>query len=147
MIFTVCPFFNSQTTDDLYFDYYDNKDLPSFVKRDNSQNQLRAIIETFKNENYRKTINAIDNYKESTSNFNTLIYLYKGMAHLKLDENKEALKAFREVSKSGLLDKSKGLWFEALTFLKLKENDNAILFLRRLQKIHQILNIKKLMNC
>lgn len=117
----------------LFNDYYNPNDLPSLVKRNDSQSNLYEGIIAFNNKKYDEAITDFEAYKRSEKEINTLMFLYQGMSYLELDENDKAIEAFKIVSTSNILDSSRGLWFEALVYLKAKDDLNAKKILEKIR--------------
>lgn len=109
----------------LYSEYYSANDLPSLVQRSDSENTLYIGIEAFKNQDYKKALTIFENYETSETEVNYSLFLYKGITYSELNNLDAAIKAFDVVTHSKTLDNSKGLWFEALTYLKFKDEVNA----------------------
>lgn len=119
-------------TPNLYDDYYDLNDLPSLVKRNDSKSQLYNGLEFFNESDYNAAIKSFEAYKTSEIQIDSLMFLYLGASYLQLDQYSLAIENFNVVSNSQLLDKSKGLWFKALTHLKANDIDNAISILEEI---------------
>ncbi|AXT21018.1 hypothetical protein D7030_00025 [Flavobacteriaceae bacterium AU392] len=125
IILRVSIFPPNQFIDTLYVEYYNVNDLPSFVTRDDTQNKLSKGVLSFQNKKYKEALIDFEVYKKTSTEVDTLMFLYQGMSYLELDENDKAIEAFKIVSTSNILDRSKGLWFKALAYLKLKDEFNA----------------------
>ena len=118
----------------LYNDYYSQNDLPSLVKRDNSQNELYKGLEFFNTSEFDAAIQSFEKYKTSETQIDSLMFLYLGTSYLQLDQYNNAIKNFDIISNSQLLDKSRGLWFKALTYLKVDDKENARIVLEMIIK-------------
>ncbi len=116
--------------DDLYSKYYSTKDLPSLVKRNDANNSLNMGLLAFQEKKYKKAVNFFNKYQTETVSLDTLFFLYKGISQLELNENEAAIHAFNIVTNSSLIDRSKGLWFEALAYLKLNNKAKAVQVLK-----------------
>lgn len=119
MRITVFP--SNQSIDALYAEYYNANDLPSLVKRGDSQSDLYNGVLSFQNKSYKEALVNFETYENTSTEINTLMFLYKGMSYLELNENDKAIKAFKVVSNSNQLDSSRGFWFEVLVYLKLED--------------------------
>jgi len=109
----------------LFIEYYTIDDLPNFVSRGSLDNDIEVIYRAFEEENYSETLSAFSKYNNTAKVIDTTLYLYKGMAHLQLEEINRAIVAFDVVYNSELLDNSKGLWFKALAYLKSTDKNSA----------------------
>jgi len=117
--------FPNVNSDALYLDYYNTSDLPSLVQRDDSKNALSNGVEAFQNDKFENAITIFENYEQTETDINYNMFLYKGISYSELNNVEAAIKAFDIVANSDLLDKSKGLWFKALTYLKFEDKINA----------------------
>lgn len=118
-------FYNSNKN--LYSNYNTWNELPSLIERSASQNQmLQNAEQAFINKDYLTANTLYSQYikQENTTNYN--VYLYLGITQIELNKNEEALLSFNKVIESNSLDFSKGYWYKALTYLKIKDNANAI---------------------
>lgn len=116
---------NQNTTQNLYANYYSVNDLPSVIKRDNNQNDLINGVTKFKTLSYKEALVEFKNYKKTTTDLNPSVYLYAGMANMELKQYDEAIIEFDKIINSNTIDKSKGIWFKALLYLKKEEINNA----------------------
>ena len=55
---------------------------------------------------------------EKESKIDTTVFLYIGMTQLNLNKPEAAISSFDKVINSQILDRSKGLWFKALLYVK-----------------------------
>ncbi len=115
----------STSSERLYLQYYSIEDLPSVVKRGETKTKISAIVSTFRAKDYQSVIDLFMDYEKTAVAIDTSMFLYKGMAHLELNEMNDAIAAFEVMCNSRLLDRSKGLWFKALAYLKQKDIENA----------------------
>jgi len=106
---------------DLYEDYYTENDLPSLVSRGTKNNLQNDIIVAYQKKQYTVANNLYRSYIDSTTVFNENIFIYGGMTYLELNEFDKALLEFHKMTTSNSIDKSKGLWFTALVYLKKEE--------------------------
>lgn len=131
-IFMICVFsynlLNKQSTEKLFVEYYQASDLPSVTKRADEQNDLINGVKRFNDSKYKESLELLKVY-ESTENLNPSVYIYAGMANLKLIKYQKAIIEFDKLINSNSIDKSKGLWFKALTYLKMKDKRNARMIL------------------
>ncbi len=117
--------FPNVNSDALYLDYYNTSDLPSLVQRDDSKNALSNGVEAFQNDKFENAITIFENYEQTETDINYNMFLYKGISYSELNNVEEAIKAFDVFANSDLLDNSKGLWFKALTYLKINDKVKA----------------------
>jgi len=116
----------STSSERLYLQYYSIEDLPSVVKRGETKTKISAIVSTFRAKDYQSVIDLFMDYEKTAVTIDTSMFLYKGMAHLELNDMNEAIIAFDVMRNSRLLDRSKGLWFIALAYLKANDKEKAI---------------------
>ena len=124
-IMTVQFFNRSNTPQELYASYYQEKDLPSLIKRDHRESILYTGINNFKAKDYQQALADFEGYESSGKAIDTAFFLYKGVTQLHLDQPDAAIASFDLVANSQLLNHSKGIWFKALAYLKLDDTSNA----------------------
>ncbi|MCD2260455.1 CDC27 family protein [Psychroserpens luteolus] len=115
--------------DELYANYSDYSNLPSFVSRNNAaQNRLAEAEELFKNKNYKDALELFQSNLEASNNKGS-IYIYQGLSQIELQQYNHAEQTFNTLIGSGLIDSEKGYWYKALLYLKQdkKEESKAIL--------------------
>ena len=107
---------------ELYAQHVKEVNMPSFIVQGNAvQKDLEKIEKAFLDNDYEKTIELCDITLKVAPNYFSDLLIYKGVALLKLDKETKALDVFKKLSKSDALDASKGLWYEALVYMKLKD--------------------------
>lgn len=112
--------------DDMYELYSQETPLPNIITRNDKQSKQYQIISMFDNGRYQESIDKFIEYEKSEKSIDTVLLIYKGMSYLELGETDAALKSFKIVSDSELLDSSKGLWFSVLTHLKNNNKEEVI---------------------
>lgn len=102
---------------ELVENYLNTNDLPSFVNRGDSTENLIKAQQLFENENYQQ---ALDLFVASidTANDNPSVYLYTGVSQMKLKDYISAESTFDKLIQSDLLDAEKGYWYKALLYLE-----------------------------
>ncbi|NAS32232.1 hypothetical protein GTQ40_14700 [Flavobacteriaceae bacterium R38] len=125
-------FFSNNKT--LYDEYYNANDLPSLVNRGNTQDLLIKGSNLFEEKKYREALDAFSSYQKNNNEINNQVTLYMGMLYLELNESDKALDMFDLVITSNKLNSSKGLWFKALTYLRIEDTRNAELILKEIVK-------------
>lgn len=104
------------TTDELYAKYHKTEEI-SLTQMGSSSSDLTKAESLFNSGKYQEAIVIFEEHlKNVPSDFQVL--LYKGIAHMEIDEFVKAKKAFKKVSKSDTLFNVEGDWYEALNMLK-----------------------------
>lgn len=145
ILFSGYYFLNDNTSNlDLYNDYYNLGDLPSFTTQSNTINILAEAENLFKTKQYAK---ALEQFKiaESAldSTLNPNLELYIALCYLKLEQYDLAHKRLDVLLKSNTLDAHKSYWFKALTYLKQDNKARAIETLKVLLKKKTNFNYNK----
>ena len=136
-------FNNSPTNQEIYAEYNDWSNLPSLTSRGDSDNVLLVNGEkAFLNKDYNKAVNYFDTFLE-TSNNKANALLYYGVSNLELANHDKALDAFNQLISSETLDRSKGYWYKALTYLKIDNKEAAVKTLSVLVKDSTNYNYKE----
>jgi tetratricopeptide (TPR) repeat protein len=123
---------NQHNPEKLYQRYYSSNDLPSVIKRDNTQNELIQPHLQFKEEKYKTAITYFERYKVNTHKINEAVFIYEGVAHMKLNNYEKARLEFDNMIQSNSIDSSKGLWFKALLYLKKQDKTKAKIILEKI---------------
>ena len=123
---------NQSTPQKLYAQYYSVTDLPSVLKRGIQQDNLIKGVLKFKESDYIEALKLFDSYKNTTNDVNPSVYLYTGIANMELEKYDNALVSFDNMIQSNSIDKSKGLWFKALLYLKKQDKVNATIVLEKI---------------
>lgn len=111
-------FIQDPGTEQLYAQYYTSSDLPGVVQRDGSNSLLELGALAFQNEEYLEAVAYLEDYKSTTENPIVASYLYKGAAHMELNEFYKAIEEFELAIDSDSMDATKGFWFKAMAYLK-----------------------------
>jgi len=110
---------------DLVNDYLNTSNLPSFVSRgDKSINDLIEAQRFFENEHYQKALDIFVPVLEIVDT-NASIYVYIGIAQMKLEKYTAAESTFDSLIHADLLDAQKGHWYKALLYIKQNKIDEA----------------------
>lgn len=122
-----------QSGEELYYSYIAMDDLPGFVTRNEStQTDAFKAEALFKQKDYDASIPLFQNLLASNKN-DARPYLYLGIAQAEIENYEQAIAVFDELISSDLLDAEKGLWYKALTYLKMKEKKKALELLHKIQ--------------
>ena len=125
-------FFNQNISNqDLYNNYIALDDLPSFVSRGNSVDDLTKAQSLFENKKYKEALIIFNSLKnQGDSDGNMLIYI--GVSEMELGEYLDAEQTFNDLTESNLLDAQKGHWYKALLYLKMAKVDRAKVVLKEI---------------
>lgn len=115
---------NQKTLNELYVEYYDTKDFPSFVTRSTNNNTIldQAII-SFQNKEFENALPLFEEYIKQNDTINPIIYSYIGIIHLQLNDIDNALLNFDKLLHSNSIDRSKALWYKSLLYLKINDSN------------------------
>nr|WP_321247726.1 hypothetical protein [uncultured Psychroserpens sp.] len=136
-----------QNNQHLVNDYLDTSNLPSFVSRgETSTDDLINAQQFFENEEYQKSLDIFIPVIE-TDKANGPVYLYTGIAQMKLEQYVNAETTFNKLINSNLLDAQKGYWYKALLYLiqDKVEDSKAVLETIVSNKYHNHLKAKALL--
>lgn len=126
LLVSIYVFKPSASPQELYLAYIDNSVLPSYISREDSgENNLIRAQQFFENKKYEKALDIFEKELKNSSTPDAAIYLYKGIAHMELDEFEEAEKTFDTLIDSDLIDASKGKWYKALLYLKMEDVEKS----------------------
>ncbi|WP_299889473.1 hypothetical protein [uncultured Lacinutrix sp.] len=144
ILFSGYYFLNKAPTSlDLYNDYYNLKDLPSFTTKSNTENSLSKAENLFKTKHYKEALEmfiAIESKNKNTYNPN--LNLYIAICYLELNHYDLALKKLDVLLQSNTLDFHKAYWFKSLTYLKEGNKSQAREVLQLLVKDEKHFNYK-----
>ncbi len=151
ILFSGYYFLTDKTSNlELYNDYYNVGDLPSFTTQSSTINILANAENLFKTEQYAKALEQFKIAKSTQDNtLNPNLELYIALCHLKLEQYNLAHKRLDALLQSNTLDAHKGYWFKSLTYLKQDNKAKAIETLKLLLKKDTNFNYdkaKKLLN-
>ncbi len=133
LISSISYFFLQQNNSKkLFAQYYSVNDLPSVIKRGNQQDNLVQGVLKFKKLDYKEALKMFDSYKNADNDINPSVYLYAGIANMELEQYDKALSEFDKMILSNSIDRSKGLWFKALLYLKKQDETNVKITLKKI---------------
>ncbi|MEM9547118.1 MAG: hypothetical protein AAGA77_14150 [Bacteroidota bacterium] len=117
---------NHQSIDQYYYDYVDwNAELVSFTEKSDTKNDFALGESYFRSKDYYKAIRIF-----RSINPNNRLYpyslMYLGAAHANVNQDHLAIETFELLSQQNEFgESSKGLWYTALIYLKVKDSANA----------------------
>lgn len=109
----------------LYTEFYDIKDIPSLTKRDTQPPELTNGLIAFDKKEYEKALSYFEKYIEKEKDVSPSTYIYTGVINTYLKRYDTALAEYDKLISSNTIDQSKGLWFKALTYLKMRNIKQA----------------------
>ena len=122
-------------TGNIYDNYNSWTELPSMIERGEAKSAILENAEIkFVAKDFAGANKLYTTYLTETKSNNTNVLLYLGITQLELNQNKNALATFDKVIDSDSIDFSKGYWYKALVYLKVKYNSNAITQLKLITK-------------
>lgn len=128
IIFASLFYFQNSNNLHSYYEEYNNwNTLPSFTeKSDNATiNQFTLGENLFHEKKYNEAITQFIKI-DKNDQFYPYSLLYIGASYEQLNENQKAIQVFQQVSKLNTFEeKSKGLWYEFLIYLKLEDREKA----------------------
>jgi hypothetical protein len=118
-------FFNQNSSNqELFNGYVALNDLPSFVSRSDSTDDLAKAQRLFEDKKYEEAISVFQTQlNESDAKAN--IYIYQGLAQTELEKYDDAEKTFNTLISGNLIDSEKGYWYKALLYLKMDRVEEA----------------------
>lgn len=121
MTIAISVFYPKSSPQKLYIAYLEESQLPSFISReDSNENNLIRAQQFFENKEYEKALIIFKRELEISGSPDGALYLYTGIAQLELDAYTEAEKTFNKLISSDLIDAQKGKWYKALLYLKME---------------------------
>lgn len=133
---------------ELVNEYLYTSDLPSFVSRaDSETSNLIQAQEFFENENYQNALDIFIPALETNQN-EASIYLYTGIAQMKLKKYIEAESTLNDLINTNLIDAEKGYWYKALLYLEQDKTEDAKAILNGIisKSLFNHLEAKELLN-
>ena len=125
----------STSSQELYATYIEDTNLPSFISReDSNENHLIRAQQFFEDKNYEKALVIFKKKLKNSSKPEAALYLYTGIAQMELDEFETAEKTFDILIHSDLIDASKGIWYKALLYLKTDRIEASKLLLEKISQ-------------
>ncbi|SHI68829.1 tetratricopeptide repeat protein [Aquimarina spongiae] len=117
--------FSESDYNDLYADNIALEEIPSMITRGEEENELINNAQTlFENKKYREASDVFSKYHNSdVDTIDPLSYIYKGVAHLELNEFDKALGQFGLLEQTHTLQSKKADWYRAMVYLKQEEKE------------------------
>jgi len=129
---------------ELYNDYYNKRDLPSFTTKSETADILSKAENLFKTQRYEEALEmfiSVENMTHSTVNPNLILYI--AACHLELNQYDSTYERLDSLLKSNTLDAHKAYWFKTLTYLKEGDKTKAMETLELLTKDEKHFNYDK----
>lgn len=129
VVFMAFQFFFNQgvSNQDLYDNYINHEDLPSFATRgsgDDVEGELVKAQQLFENQDYKSSLTIFEPILETEKN-NASLYLYTAIAQSELNLYKKAEVTFDNLINNSSIDGSAGHWYKALLYLKQDKVEDA----------------------
>lgn len=118
VLFFAVNYFLDTSNEALYANYYNNDDVPSLIQRDAEQTLLTQGVAAFYDNDNTEAIRLFEKYETQNTIKNDAYYIIKGTSYSKIGDLNNAIKAYDTFIASASLDRSKGIWFKALAYLK-----------------------------
>ncbi|GGG30363.1 hypothetical protein GCM10011344_34130 [Dokdonia pacifica] len=132
-VFILYP--RSSDLPDLYEQYHNWEELPSYVSKGENTDQILEEIEaTFRSKKYQNIITLSQTLDPTIYETNPQVLLFIGVSYLETNQYKNALTTFDRLTKSDGLDFHKGYWYKVLTFLKQEDKENAVKTLKTIME-------------
>ncbi|MEP0265957.1 tetratricopeptide repeat protein [Dokdonia sp.] len=127
--------FTGNPNTSLYNDYYQTTELPSFISRSDDKTLASKATSYFKKGDLDNSLSSFKEYIQSTGkDLDPRVYIYIGLIYSEKENLKEAISQFDLLEKSKSLDRSRALWYKALTYLKFDKISEAKETLERILK-------------
>lgn len=111
--------FPLQSNTNIYKDYYQTSELPSFTSRSDQKSLLSEASTSFKNGDVDKALTDFKKYiVNANSEIDPLVYIYTGLIYSEKGNLKDAIAQLHLLEKSNSLDRSRALWYKALVYIK-----------------------------
>ena len=111
-------FFTGNSNESLYTDYYQTSDLPSFTNRSDPASVLSTASTAFKEGNLDTSLTTFQEYLSAGKEVDPLVYVYTGLIYSKKENLEKAIEQFDLLENAQSLDRSRAVWYKALTYLK-----------------------------
>lgn len=132
--FVLKPYASGEFNTNIYASYYEKPSLDIIdVQRSAAptKNSDQLILDAYNSNDYEAFLSLL----ESNPIEDPRTELFRGIAHLEMDNWEEAKKIFKSLSEN---ENSKlageAIWYEALTYTKLKDNAKVIALLKKLKR-------------
>lgn len=111
--------FTRNSSASLYNDYYQITELPSFISRSDETTLASKATSYFKKGDLDSSLASFKEYIQNAGkDFDPRAYIYTGIIYSEKENLQEAIAQFNLLEKSESLDRSRALWYKALTYLK-----------------------------
>ena len=110
---------------ELFDQYSDKTSISSVIERGDTMSNLEVQIETAHREKKYLEAISLSQSLDLSQVKNAAIILYMGDSNVRLGQYNDALEIYNYLINSNLLDAPKGLWFKALTYLKMEDITNT----------------------
>ncbi len=125
-------FFNESNSQQLYAEFYNQNDLPTFMKRDGVVSTLKDGEMAFLDKDYKKATQLFTTYIDETENPDPNVFIFRGASNMMTNHFDYAISDFDKMIISNHIDHSRGRWFKVLTFLKMNDRASAIISLKKI---------------
>ncbi len=133
-----------QSSLELYNEYYNERDLPSFTTKGETINTLSKAENLFKTQHYKEALEMFTlAYNTQYSTLNPNLTLYMAVCHLELNQYDSAHEKLDSLLQTKVLDSHKAYWFKTLTYLKEDNKTKAMETLELLTKNEKHFNYDK----
>lgn len=121
-----------QSPEELYASYLNLEEVPTLTVRGSDTIALNNKLEAlFASADYDGFLSVFENTGDGLEPNPTLL-TYAGLAYLKTDRDKMALKSFDQLIASTFLDAQRGYWYKALVYLKMGQSEQAKTILQKI---------------
>lgn len=136
-------FLYNGSNENLYAAYYTPSDLPSVITRGSNEATLSKAVIAFRSEDYQKALELLESSESIRNSNDVAVLLHHGIMYLETGNFPGAIDKFNKVIDSDSIDRTKGHWFKALTYIRNKENKKAKLILQEISKNPDFFNHAK----
>lgn len=142
--FFINTYFNpNNSSEELFNNYYNTQDLPSFVVQNSDANVAIEAERLFKEQRYSEALKAFTAVNENSNTLNPNLVLYIAICNLELNNYTTSLNYLEELEQSNAIDFHKAYWFKALVYLKQDQKNDAIKNLKILSENKTYFNHEK----
>ena len=124
LVFMIVP--KNDSLNDYYNDYHDWGQLPSTIEKANEQSTLAKGELLFNNEQYQEAIILFDTSFTTNEQWQPNALLYKAAAYQELKQYDKAHAVFDQLIATTSLERSRGLWFKCMLYLKQEDVENSL---------------------
>lgn len=125
-------FFNESDSQKLYAEFYNENDLPTFMKRGGVVSVLKDGEVAFLDKDYKKAILLFTTYLDETENPDPNVFIFRGVSNMMTNHFDNAISDFDKMINSNHIDNIRGRWFKALAFLKMNDTVRAKISLEKI---------------